>query len=257
MTGDADPLLPGHGVDVSLELENRGSTSQRVGLDEIVSGLLDDARIDRLAASSSVDVVIVRMGHDRLALTGSLAPGATVVVTYRAVLDDAATGGDGVLSRTIVGADDGAPPCGATTTPTAAEGLGVCTVIAPTTSTSTMDATLASAPVENVIEITPEAGEVISADDTEEWLVSVPGLLAAAIGGAFAIVLGLLIVARRRASARRRRESWGAGPAAPAPHTLAMRGHTPLDPGRSADPVAYTSRRERRLAESRSAVPVA
>ncbi|RWZ59613.1 hypothetical protein ELQ92_12355 [Labedella populi] len=282
MAADAEPVGPGDGVDVAVELENRGATSQRVRLDEIVTGVVDDARIALVSTSSSVDVTVVRVGRDRLGLSGRLAAGAAVTLTYRAILDDPAAGGDGMLSRSIVAADEDAPECPGTATPAAVEGLGVCTVllssVVSTTEAMPSDTLLSSsvAAIEGTTGVSAPIGPVLAAPGSFPTLA----LAVAVIGPGLVVVLGIVIARRGRGPVIARR---GRGPVRRPRHSTAARGvlvapGSPLRPapsGRSPRPVrvtvtpgpapiptptpisGYSTRRERRLAESRAAVPVA
>lgn len=120
------PPVTGTVVTVEIDLVNTSTVTQRIHLDEVVSGMLDDARVTESADSSDRAISVTRIAHDRLALAGHLDPGATATLTYAVTIDDASRGGDGVLERVVVPADEEPSTCvGAD--PSSAEGIGVCT----------------------------------------------------------------------------------------------------------------------------------
>ncbi|RUR03412.1 hypothetical protein [Labedella endophytica] len=284
MTASSDQPTAGDTVVVDLTLTNTGPSSERVLVDEVVTGVLDDARMEVAAEASSSSVTVIRLGHDRLALSGYLDPGQVVTVGYTVVIRPDAERGDGVLSRVALAADV-ARSCADDEATDTGSGLGDCTAIV-----------LAGAPVESAGSTSAEDRAAVSAEESlaasarsssssDASGVSAAGddgaSVDAAVGpiptalvvplsvvlAALLAISALLVVvhrARRRRSRRvlsepvvlptrpvsdRSRPVVPVQPArATSDHALPVRVIRPLPPA-----VHFDSRRERRLAERRLA----
>ncbi|WP_164743569.1 beta strand repeat-containing protein [Microbacterium sulfonylureivorans] len=139
-TSDPGPLRPGETTIYTLTVENTGAVAFAAGeatLSDDLSRVLDDATIDPAAISATAGAASLTGGT--LTWAGPLAasgPGASVTITYPAVVRPAGTGADAVLTNTVAPGADG-------TCPTAAD----CTTVTDTESYTVRVATTSSGPV--------------------------------------------------------------------------------------------------------------
>jgi hypothetical protein len=237
MTASSDQPTAGDTVVVDLTLTNTGPSSERVLLDEVVTGVLDDARMEVAAEASSSSVTVIRLGHDRLALSGYLDPGQVVTVGYTVVIRPDAERATSAEDRAAVSTEE--------------------SLAASARSSSSSDASGVSAAGDDGASVDAVVGPIPST-----LVVPLSVVLAALL--AISALLVVVHRARRRRSRRvlsepvvlptrpvsdRSRPVVPVQPArATSDHALPVRVIRPLPPA-----VHFDSRRERRLAERRLA----
>ena len=101
-------LLPGESATYTLEFTNGGAIDAEVDHTDWLGGLLDDAAYNGDAKVEGDPGLTVTYAEPKLAITGTLAPGATATVTYSITVNKPATG-DGVLTNFVVPSDEPEP----------------------------------------------------------------------------------------------------------------------------------------------------
>ena len=129
MTVGAGPSRAGDEVTVQIVLTNTGTGSLPVAVDEVFGDVLDDAVLRNDPRSSDPELLLMRLGYDRLAIMGELGAGERATVEYTVVVGPVDDRGDGVLRRVLVPADEAAT-CGDGVLPSESAVLGSCTGIA-------------------------------------------------------------------------------------------------------------------------------
>ena len=101
-------VQPGAEVVYTLHFRNDGAAPAEVDREDVLTGVLDDARItaDPVASDQALEASAIE--DDRFAITGTLAPGQLVTVTYTATVNADGERGDDHLGNFLV--DTGEEP---------------------------------------------------------------------------------------------------------------------------------------------------
>ncbi|WP_210649049.1 DUF11 domain-containing protein [Nocardioides sp. SYSU D00065] len=111
----ASGTLVGQGQQVTytLSFTNQGGLTGPVDRVDDLTHVLDDAAITAAPVSSDPALAVSPVVGGRFAITGDLAAGQTVTVTYTATVKPVEAQGDRVLSNFLLGQDDPTPPAAA------------------------------------------------------------------------------------------------------------------------------------------------
>lgn len=101
-------VQPGQNVTYTLHFENTGKADVSVNEDDVLTRIVDDATITTMPAASAPALVVSGLNGDRFAVTGTLAPGQMVTVTYTVTVNPDGQRGDDLLGNFLV--DTGEEP---------------------------------------------------------------------------------------------------------------------------------------------------
>jgi uncharacterized repeat protein (TIGR01451 family)/fimbrial isopeptide formation D2 family protein len=114
------PVVPGQSLTYTLHFQNQGTAEGTVGKVDDITQAMDDATVASQPASSDTALTATAFGADnRSAITGTLAAGQTVTVTYALKIDDPDRG-DSILANFLQKPTD-PPPTSPDCTPTDAQ----------------------------------------------------------------------------------------------------------------------------------------
>ena len=108
---DGSTVTPGQVLTYTLTFTNSGKGVGAVDKVDDLSQVLDDATVTKAPVASSDAVSVSAIKHDQFEVTGSLAAGRTVTVTYRVTVKAADDLGDGELANFVINPGD-TPPAG-------------------------------------------------------------------------------------------------------------------------------------------------
>jgi hypothetical protein len=280
MTVGSDDPRAGDEVTVEITLTNTGLRALPVSVDEVFGDVVDDAVLQAGPRSSDPELILLRLGHDRVAIMGELGAGERATVGYSVVVGPVDDRGDGVLRRVLVPADadvtcdDGA--AASESVPSESAVLGACTESAlvdgprPSAASSERVAGVAGTgaaggtPGSGAVEGTVTADGAPAADGEGSVAGSQPLVLVAATALSLLLLCVALAVAlirrsrasrvsRRRASSRRASTRRVPAIRVPAVRVTPVRMTTaatsaaparraaPIDPGRRAAPAAVAA----------------
>lgn len=104
-------VTPGQVVGYRLTFSNTGEASAPVDLDEVITGVLDDATLSSVPRSSDSALTVSAVADGRFTVAGRLGPGKTVIISYAVRIKPDGRRGDDVLRDAAVPA--GAAPSAA------------------------------------------------------------------------------------------------------------------------------------------------
>jgi uncharacterized repeat protein (TIGR01451 family) len=115
------PLVPGQTVTYTLHFTNKGTEPGDVDKIDDITQAVDDAAVSSQPVSSDSALTVTPFGSDHRAhITGTLAAGQTVTVTYKLTVNAAGKLGDSILANFILKPGD-PPPSSPDCTPTDAQ----------------------------------------------------------------------------------------------------------------------------------------
>ncbi|RUR03428.1 DUF11 domain-containing protein [Labedella endophytica] len=104
----SDPIVPGTTLTYTLTFDNQSAAAVTVDHDDDLSSVLDDADVTSIPESSDPVLTVSPIIDGSLSITGELAPGQTVTVTYVVTVKEEADRGDDVATNFLV--KDGETP---------------------------------------------------------------------------------------------------------------------------------------------------
>ncbi|WP_152364600.1 prealbumin-like fold domain-containing protein [Microlunatus speluncae] len=102
-------VTPGQVINYRLTFRNTGTAAGPVAIDDVITGVLDDATLTSAPVSSHRSLTVSEVIDGRFTVSGLLAAGRTVTVGYAVKINPDGRRGDDVL-RDFVVAADAAPP---------------------------------------------------------------------------------------------------------------------------------------------------
>jgi fimbrial isopeptide formation D2 family protein/uncharacterized repeat protein (TIGR01451 family) len=102
-------VLPGQVMTYTLHFENIGKAPVAVNRDDVLTQVLDDATVTATPVSTDAALTVSPIAEGRFAVTGSLAPGQLVTVTYQVTVNADGARGDDRLGNFIVNSDEEPP----------------------------------------------------------------------------------------------------------------------------------------------------
>lgn len=102
---------PGQVLTYTLHFENIGEADVPVDADDVLSKVLDDATLTATAVSSDAALTVSALNGDRFTVTGTLAPGQLVTVSYTVTVNPDGQRGDDSIANYLVASGE-EPPAG-------------------------------------------------------------------------------------------------------------------------------------------------
>ncbi|WP_226531857.1 DUF11 domain-containing protein [Microbacterium paraoxydans] len=105
------PVVAGTELEYSITIENTGSTEVDVLRDDLLADVLDDATLTGAPESDTSSVTVAGPTDDVLEIRGTIAGGATAVVTYTVTVNEQSAQGNSVATNFLVPPGETPEPC--------------------------------------------------------------------------------------------------------------------------------------------------
>ncbi|WP_293696351.1 hypothetical protein [uncultured Agrococcus sp.] len=110
VSADSDPVGAGTVLTYTLTFDNQGEGPVSVDHIDYLADVLDDADLTTAPEASDDALTVSEVADDRFAITGELAAGETVTVTYEVTLKEETERGNNSADNFLVPSDSGEPP---------------------------------------------------------------------------------------------------------------------------------------------------
>jgi len=102
-------VVAGQDLTYTLTFTNSGQAAGEAAFDDVIAGVLDDATISSAPAASDAALTVSDVANGRFSVSGTLAAGQTVTVTYTATVNPDGERGDNVLGNFVTGPGEEPP----------------------------------------------------------------------------------------------------------------------------------------------------